>query len=105
MIHDLSLGYFDPESIRQGHPAVTKPLDLHIVHRLLREDGDETRPGEFTLGKHPVAITDGCVTCPRLPSPLRAAFCAQGNNKTKQRTQKTAKPSWNLLIVEIMPPP
>lgn len=79
MLHYLSLGHFDPESIRQRQPSVTRPLDLQIVHRLLREFGEETAPGQFTLGGHRVAIADGYVTCAwlmphRVPETTRFAL-------------------------------
>jgi hypothetical protein len=53
MIHNITAGHFG----RDG--SVTRPLDLKIVERLLKEYGDGT-----TLGGWKVRFEDGCVILP-----------------------------------------
>jgi hypothetical protein len=60
MIHNLTVGYLDQNG------AVTKPLDMRIVHRLLAEMGSTDGDGAPTLGGWKVRFEDGCAIVPWL---------------------------------------
>lgn len=58
MIHDLTAGYFDAGG------AVSKPIDMRIVRRLLAEMGGKDVDGVPTLDGWKVRFEDGCVILP-----------------------------------------
>jgi hypothetical protein len=39
MVHHLTIGYLDPDAVRERRVVVLKPLDMGVVDRLLREWG------------------------------------------------------------------
>ena len=58
MIHNLTAGHFGNDG------AVTKPLDMRIIRRLLDELGEVDADGTPTLGGWKVRFQEGCVILP-----------------------------------------
>jgi hypothetical protein len=58
VIHNLTAGFFDPSG------AVTKPLDMRVVRKLLAEFGEIDADGAPTLGGWKVRFEGGCVILP-----------------------------------------
>lgn len=63
MIHKLTLGHFDVESLQNGSLVVLRPLDWNVVTRLLREFGTVDETGRATLGGHAVEVKEGYLIC------------------------------------------
>jgi hypothetical protein len=71
MIHRLTLGHLDPTAVQERRVVVTRPLDMEVVTRLLREFGEPDPAGRPTISGRPVEIREGYVVCPWLmPSPI-----------------------------------
>jgi hypothetical protein len=71
MIHRLTIGHLDPNAVRERRIVVTRPLDMEIVTRLLREFGEPDPAGRPNISGRPVEIHDGYIVCPWLmPSPI-----------------------------------
>lgn len=66
MIHNLTLGHFDVEALKNGRLVVLRPLDKSVVTRLLQELGQVDESGRATLGGHAVEFKDGYLVCPWL---------------------------------------
>src|SRR5258707_12468724 len=66
MIHKLTIGHFDLEALEKGKLVISKPLDMKVVTRLLREVGQIGEDGRASLGGHAVEIKDGYLVCPWL---------------------------------------
>ena len=71
MVHRLTIGHLDPDAVRERRVVVTRPLDMKIVTRLLREFGEPDPAGRPTIGGRPVEMHDDYLVCPWLmPSPI-----------------------------------
>jgi hypothetical protein len=71
MLHRLTIGHLDPAAVAQGRVVVTRPLDMEVVTRLLREYGEPDEAGRPNISGRPVEIHDGYLVCPWLmPSPI-----------------------------------
>ena len=71
MLHRLTIGHLDPDAVRERRVVVTRPLDMGIATRLLREFGEPDETGRPTISGRPVEIHDGYLVCPWLmPSPI-----------------------------------
>ena len=71
MIHRLTIGHLDPTAVQERRVVVTRPLDMGIVTRLLREFGEPDEAGRPSISGRPVEIHDGYLVCPWLmPSPI-----------------------------------
>jgi hypothetical protein len=71
MIHRLTIGHLDPDAVREGRVVVTRPLDMEIVTRLLREFGEPDPAGRTNISGRSVEIHEGYLVCPWLmPSPI-----------------------------------
>jgi hypothetical protein len=71
MLHRLTIGHLDPDAVRERRVVVTRPLDMGIVTRLLREFGEPDPAGRPNISGRPVEIRDGYIVCPWLmPSPI-----------------------------------
>ena len=71
MLHKLTIGHLDPAAVAQRRVVVTRPLDMGIVTRLLREFGAIDEAGCPTIAGRRVEIHDGFLVCPWLmPSPI-----------------------------------
>ena len=71
MIHRLTIGHLDPDAVRERRVVVTRPLDMEVVTRLLREYGEPDEAGRPNISGRPVEIHDGYLVCPWLmPSPI-----------------------------------
>jgi len=66
MIHDVTIGHFDPASVSQHGTIVLKLLEMHVVHRLLEELGGRDASGQPTLGGGKVRFEDGYLVVPWL---------------------------------------
>jgi hypothetical protein len=67
LIHQLIIGHFDAEALKDRRLVVLRPLDMSVVTRLLKEFGQITDDGRAILGGHAVEIVkDGYVVCPWL---------------------------------------
>ena len=66
MIHDLTIGHFDPAGIEVRRRTVLKPLDAQVVNRLLKELGSTDTDGNATLGGAKVRFEDGYIVVPWL---------------------------------------
>jgi hypothetical protein len=64
MLHNLTIGHFDASAIRDRKAVVVKPLDMHIVRRLLAELGRTDDQGQWRLGRGKVELRDGYVVVP-----------------------------------------
>jgi hypothetical protein len=65
MLHNLTLGHIDPVAIvSERRIAVRRPLEIDVVHRLLKELGGIDKDGRATLEKAKVEFGDGYVVCP-----------------------------------------
>ena len=74
MIHRLTIGHLDPDAVRERRVVVTRPLDMEIVTRLLREFGEPDPAGRPNISGRPVEIHEGYLVCPWLmPSPIPGA--------------------------------
>lgn len=85
MIHRLTIGHLDPAAVQERRVVVTRPLDLGIVARLLREFGETDHEGHPTLGGLRVEIRDGYIVCPWLmtrPVPGVAEFALRLQQET-----------------------
>jgi hypothetical protein len=60
MIHNLTAGHLDKDG------AITRPLDMGVVRKLLTEIGGTDADGGPTLGGWKVRFEDGCVILPWL---------------------------------------
>ena len=71
MIHRLTIGHLDPAAVQERRVVTTRPLDMDLVIRLLREFGEPDAAGRPTISGRPVEIRDGYIVCPWLmPSPI-----------------------------------
>jgi hypothetical protein len=59
MIHDLTAGYLDRDSVRRGKTVALRPLDPAIVKPLLEHFAVRGDSGEWTIGDYPVYYQDG----------------------------------------------
>ena len=66
MIHQLAMGHFDVEALKNRKLVVLRPLEMNVVRRLLQEVGHMAEDGLASLGGHPVEIKDGYIICPWL---------------------------------------
>jgi len=66
MIHNLTIGHFDVEALKNGSLVVLQPLDLRVVTPLLQEVGQVGEKGRASLGGHAVEFKDGYLVCPWL---------------------------------------
>jgi hypothetical protein len=66
MIHELTIGHFDPSGISQRRRTVLKPLEMDVVARLLDELGGTDAEGHPTLGGGRVRFEDGYLIVPWL---------------------------------------
>src|SRR5258708_7730635 len=66
MIHKLTMGHFDVETLKNRRLVVLRPLDMSVVTRLLREVGQVSQDGRLSLGGHAVEVKDGYIVCPWL---------------------------------------
>lgn len=66
MLHDLTLGHLDPGAVTERRRVVVKPLEMDIVHRLLKELGGTDAEGNPTLGGARVRFEQGSVVVPWL---------------------------------------
>jgi hypothetical protein len=66
VIHKLTIGHFDVETLKKGGLVVLRPLDMTVVTRLLQEVGQVGEQGRATLGGHAVEVKDGYLVCPWL---------------------------------------
>ena len=66
MIHDLTIGHFDPSGISERRRTVLKPLEMDVVNRLLDELGGTDAEGHPTLGGGRVRFEDGYLVVPWL---------------------------------------
>jgi hypothetical protein len=74
MIHRLTIGHLDPTAVQERRVVVTRPLDMEVVARLLREYSEPDPTGRPTIGGLPVDIHDGYLVCPWLmPNPVPGA--------------------------------
>jgi len=94
MIHDLTIGHFDPAGIPQRRRTVLKPLEMHVVDRLLKELGGSDAEGHPTLGDVRVRFVDGYIVVPRLGGwiqaivVLRPFWCPQTRAAVDSRTKR-----------------
>jgi len=63
MVHWLTIGHFDPESLKQMKISVLRPLDMDLVMRLLRAYGTVDEQGNAWLGTFPVKFHEGYIAC------------------------------------------
>jgi hypothetical protein len=71
MIHRLTIGHLDPAAVQERRVVVTRPLDMQVVTRLLREYGEPDPAGRPKVSGRPVESHDGYLVCPWLmPSPI-----------------------------------
>lgn len=66
MIHNLTLGHFDIEALKNRKKVVLRPLDWNVVTRLLQELGTVDESGRATLGGCAVEVKEGYIVCPWL---------------------------------------
>jgi len=65
MLHNLTIGHLDPAAIvSERRIAVLHPLEIDIVHRLLKELGGIDKDGVPTLERGKVELCDGYLVCP-----------------------------------------
>src|SRR5690349_1913857 len=82
MLHQLTIGHLDIESLERGCVHVLRPLDMDVVTRLLQEIGEIDSDGRARLGGHLVEVKSGYIVCPWL-MPLR-----------NRRTEEFARRLW-----------
>jgi len=65
MLHNLTIGHLDPAAIvSERRIAVLRPLEIDVVHRLLKELGGIDKDGSPTLERGKVEFRDGYLVCP-----------------------------------------
>jgi hypothetical protein len=65
MLHNLTIGHFDPAPVINNRRIVTlRPLEMDAVRRLLTELGGIDKDGVLTLEKGRVELRDGYLVCP-----------------------------------------
>jgi len=65
MLHNLTIGHLDPTAIvSERRIAVRRPLEMDIVHRLLKELGGIDNDGGPTLERGKIEFRDGYLVCP-----------------------------------------
>ena len=65
MLHNLTIGHLDPAAIvSERRIAVLRPLEIDVVHRLLKELGGIDKDGSPTLERVKVEFRDGYLVCP-----------------------------------------
>lgn len=61
MIHNLTMGHFDPKAVVERQAVALRALDRKLVTHLLHEMGERDSEGRDTLDGLPVDYKDGCV--------------------------------------------
>jgi len=65
MLHNLTIGHFDPAAIvSERRIVVLRPLEMDAVHRLLKQLGGIDKDGVLTLERGRVEFRDGYLVCP-----------------------------------------
>jgi len=65
MLHNLTIGHLDPAAIViERRIAVLPPLEIDVVHRLLKELGGIDKNGNPTLETGKVEFREGYLVCP-----------------------------------------
>jgi len=60
MLHNLTIGHFDPAAIvKERRIAILRPLEMDAVHRLLKELSGMAKDGILTLERGRVEFRDG----------------------------------------------
>jgi hypothetical protein len=86
VIHNLTMGHFDPEAIADRQAVPLRTLDSQLVRRLLDEVGERDNEGRDTLGGLPVEYQNGCVVARWLVGSLRNRKAEEFAVKLHRRT-------------------
>ncbi|HWE39779.1 MAG TPA: hypothetical protein VG406_24735 [Isosphaeraceae bacterium] len=66
MIHNITAGHYDPVGVAEGRAVITKPINMRVVRKLLKQLGGVNAEGVPTLDGWKVRFEDGCVILPWL---------------------------------------